>query len=218
MFKISQALILIALISFSAQSQAIKCGVSVKNKPQATSPHVDQLISMAEKSDSSFSFTMNSGARVQAKLGHVVKDKLNRIIFMKWITPTEILDSKEVLKSVNEKGEIVKQDHVQHPHGFSSPIGQIVVDGRIRNLSSAKNKKDLQELGLVVNHRANLDYVSGFKLEAIFKGAVYSQDGKLQILLFDDATITHGKDVYYESNWGAFDLLVAEHVESVRGI
>lgn len=218
MLNLLQASTLAILLLFSAQSQAIKCDESVKNKPQSTNRIIDQLVAMAEKSNESFSFNMNSGARVQAKLGHVLKDQLGRIIFMKWITPTEILDAKEVLKSVNEKGEIVKQDHIQHPHGFSTPIGQIVVNGLNRSLSAAKNEKDLQELGLVANQRAILQYVSGIKLDATYKGAVFSSNGKLQLLIFDDATMNLGHQVLYEKNWGVLDLLVAESLESVTGI
>jgi NAD(P)H-dependent FMN reductase len=190
----------------------------VTEKVKSEKDKINQLIAMAEKSSESFSFIMNSGARVQAKLGHVLKDKLGRIVFMKWITPTEILDTKGVLESVNEQGKIVKQDHVQHPHGFSSPIGQILVNGLHRSLSAAKNEKDLQELGLIPNQRAKLNYVSGVKLDAIYKGAVFSHDGKLQLLIFDDATMNLGKKVLYQKDWGILDLLVAESVESVRGI
>ncbi len=187
---------------------------SVKTK----SDNITQLISMAEKIDESFSFNMNSGARVQAKLGHVLKDKSGRIIFMKWITPTKILDTKGVLESVNEKGIVVKQDHIRHRHGFSSPIGPIIVKGLHRNLSAAKNERDLQELGLIPNERAKLNYVSGVKLEALYKGAIFSHEGKLQLLIFDDATMNKGKKILYESGWGLLDLLVAESVESVQGI
>ncbi len=190
----------------------------VTEKVKSEKDKINQLIAMAEKSNESLSFVMNSGARVQSKLGHVLKDKLGRIIFMKWTTPTEILDSKEVLKSVDEKGQVIKQDHVRHPHGFSTPVGQIVVNGLNRSLSTAKNEKDLQELGLIPNQRAKLQYVSGIKLDAIFKGAVFSSDGKLQLLIFDDATMNLGKKVLYEKDWGVLDLLVAESVESVRGI
>lgn len=200
------------------QNRIAKAISHVSEKVRSEKDKIAQLISMAEKSKESFSFVMNSGARVQAKLGHVLKDKSGRIIFMKWITPTEILDSKGILESVNEKGKVVKQDHVQHSHGFSTPVGQIVVNGLNRSLSAAKNEKDLQELGLVPNQRAKLNYVSGIKLDAIYKGAVFSHDGKLQLLIFDDATMNLGKKVLYEKDWGVLDLLVAESVESVRGI
>lgn len=103
---------------------------------------------------------------------------------------------------------------VRHPDGFSSPLG------RWKNMSGKPaceiTDAEMQSLGLVRGRIAELEFVNGFKVRGLVAGW-HRIGGKLMYMTWRRCTVTRGDQVYFQPEWGEFDLAVGEKVTSVFG-
>lgn len=102
----------------------------------------------------------------------------------------------------------------RHGQGFSSPIGRWkkFPDKKPHELTDA----ELAQVGLKPGARAKLELVSGFVVEGIFAGATRKKN-HLVLLTWKDCRVTLGNEVLYQPEWGEFDQLVGDVVDSVYG-
>lgn len=108
--------------------------------------------------------------------------------------------------------EIEGHGKATHSHGFSSPVG------RLKNLNKALedfSDSELAELGIVKENRASLNFESGIRVEGIVKSIV-RQNSKIILISFVDCKVRDPKDeVFFEPEWGTYDMAVGEKIISV---
>ena len=114
----------------------------------------------------------------------------------------------------HDEHEIKGHGRERHGTGFSSPLGRWkkYPDRAPQTLTHA----ELEAAGLVPGKFAKLDLTNGFVVEGKFIGHTHSH-GKLQLLEWADCRVLLGSEVLFQPEWGAFDQLVGEKVESVFG-
>lgn len=178
----------------------------VKDKKQGQSQR-NEMLQIVKGQNNVLTFQMNSGLQVRGQLIEVRADKSGKPYFLKWSGPTEMK---------NEGQTIDGQGVERHRTGFSTPIGTIQTSKGPKSLSNIKSMEQLATLGLVVDQRAVLKYTSGIVVEGVFKSAIFSSDGHLQLLTFEDTTATFKEEKLYKPSWGPFDLAVGENVDLIH--
>lgn len=157
----------------------------------------------AKKSQAVNTIQLNSGLQISGVLDNF--ELMNdHPTFIKLTGPTQLsLDRKQLAGHGAD----------YHQHGFSSPIGLLKNSDRCL---SEWSDQELVKAGLVSGQSARLEYRSGFVVEGIFKGSMRKND-RIILLAFDKATVTKDKTVYYDPNWGPFELAVGSSIPSVFG-
>lgn len=197
-----------ALILFlSSLAEAVTCHRALQGSTVRRQQQVIDMLEIVRGNRSVLSFQLNSGLQVKGALSEVRKSQQGQVIFLKWEGETEMLNRDRLIQG---------QGRDRHASGFSSPLGPIQTQGGLKRLSSVTSRESLSQFGLVMNEKAELKYESGILVRGVLKDAIFSVDGKLIMLTFDDATVIHNKDVLYDPSWGAFDLAVGESVESIK--
>ncbi len=107
------------------------------------------------------------------------------------------------------------QGITRHNAGFSSPLG------RLKSLSdrpfSQVDDKSLRELNIIEGNPIEMDYVSGFKVKGHLAKIERGVGGALLYMTLHNASVTRGAEVFYEPEWGDFDLAIGEQVVSAFG-
>lgn len=99
-----------------------------------------------------------------------------------------------------------------HKDGFSSPVGKWKnTDKAPENL----NESDLITLGILNGDYAKIEFVSGIVVHGKLKSTLFSQNGNLMILSFEDCTVKDGDAVLFDPSWGTFDMAVGSSLPSV---
>lgn len=157
----------------------------------------------AKKSQAVNTVQLNSGLQVSGILENfeLVDDQP---IFFKMSGPTQLSIARSELSGHGAD---------YHQHGFSSPIGLLKSSDRCL---SEWSDEDLKNAGFISSQHVKLEYRSGFIVEGIFKGSMRKND-RIVLLAFEKATVTKGNTVYYDPNWGPFELAVGSSVPSVFG-
>lgn len=124
----------------------------------------------------------------------------DEISFIKLEGPTQIC-----FQSIELEGHSNKY----HCHGFSSPLGRLKQTGSI--LSEC-----FDSLDITPNQSVTLEFESGFVLTGIFESRLDIQ-GRPAILTFTQCRVVKGDVIYFEPEWGRFDLLCVSQVVSVYG-
>lgn len=130
----------------------------------------------------------------------------DRIDFIKFQGPSQIS-----LQGVQMHG----QGPTQHPHGFSSPVGRW--RGAEERDPSRIDDTELSKLGLVCGKNCELEFVNGFVVKGKVLKFERSLDRSLAVMKWGDCTVTRAGQVYFQPEWGEFDMVVGEGVSSVYG-
>jgi len=168
---------------------------------------VNKFLDIAKVTPTSLTFKLNSGVEVRGKLNSIRRDDFGRPIYLAWKGATELREN-----GISIPGQGVGR----HGEGFSTPVGPIKTAGGTKTLSSFKSLDELASIGLKADEVSELVFESGVKVNGIFKGATFSANGALQLLTFDQVTVTLGKEVMYQPSWGVFDLAVGEKVVGIE--
>lgn len=110
--------------------------------------------------------------------------------------------------------ELVDHGVARHPQGFSCPLGYWVYNEEKEPF--AFSDEELKEFGLEKGKVATIKYTSGFVVSGVIKSWLRSH-GKLLLITFSDCSVKQGQQVYFEPEWGEFDLALASSVSSVYG-
>ncbi len=112
-----------------------------------------------------------------------------------------------------EKDEIKNQGTEFHKEGFGCPLGRIVP---INKSIFQCDTNDLLKLGIVLGNTTTLKYASGITLTGQIKN-IQSINKKPIIITFSQCTIKDEKNIFFEPEWGNFDLISGIEVISVHG-
>lgn len=110
--------------------------------------------------------------------------------------------------------ELPEQGRRAHAQGFSTPVGRWSAFPGLcpSNLSD----EQLKSIGLVAGQSAQLEFVSGVRVQGLVK-SLLRKEGKLVLITWENCTVHgFGKNLF-QPDWGSFDMLVGEKVSSVFG-
>lgn len=162
-------------------------------------------INLAEESKAVTTTTLDSGVGVSGILDQTIVEK-DELVFMAYRGPVQISHAGE---------ELANQGIDRHPQGFSSPLGRwtIAPHQAVATLSDEFLNKHHINRGEFVQ----IQYQSGFKLQGHLKKIHRHQDGRILYMTFTGASVTRGSELYFDPEWGEFDLVIGESVRSVHG-
>lgn len=146
----------------------------------------------------------SSGLQVSGIFSEVRQNESNELLFLKTKNKTS-LSYKD--KNIDGHGK----DH--HTEGFSSPVG------KLKNYEKPLedfDETDLRTIGVFAGNMTALLFKNGIEV----KGKVISvikKDDKNLIICFSDCTVinTHSNEIYFQPEWGTYDMAVGEKIISV---
>ncbi len=161
-------------------------------------------LSTAQKSGTVTTVAWDSGVAVSGILDSYQVDKA-RVVYARWRGPVQVCAGDK---------ELPGQGRVQHPQGFSSPIGAWQgVAKRPDTLSDS----ELSALGISQGKRCELIFVSGVQVSGVVDHWVRSHTGALLLLSWREAEVVWKGAQLFHPDWGDFDMLVGSVAESVYG-
>lgn len=129
----------------------------------------------------------------------------NKVIFMKVTGPAQLC--------VNEK-ELMGHSKKYHAEGFSTPVGEW--KSSPGKCPSELTDAELGKLGITLNSPCTIEFNSGIKVQGVVR-SLKRKHGKLVILTWDQARVEGLGEVFYQPEWGPFDMAVGREVVSVFG-
>lgn len=109
--------------------------------------------------------------------------------------------------------EIEGQGIRRHPHGYSTPLGNL----RLHPRSLAQfTQADLDNLGLKTGERSRLQFESGVMVEGRLKDCKF-HNGRLILMSWVDCKVSLGDKLLFDPSWGEYDMIAGEKVVSVFG-
>lgn len=144
---------------------------------------------------------LNSGVQVGGELSSY-ENQNDRIDFLQFTGPTQIAGNDL---------ELDGQGKEYHATGFSSPIGKLKDH---EECPSEFSDTTWTQLGLEIGTKMTLNYISGFTVTGIYCSRVVC-NGKTLVLKFKDAMVSRNGKIYYQPEWGPFDLILGSQVTSV---
>ena len=143
---------------------------------------------------------LNSGIQVSVQIQSTMDDELS---YVQLSGPTQIC-----YKSQQINGHGIER----HPDGFGFPVGPLSNKLSINQLSEEK----FSELGYKINEKIELEFESKVIVEGKIKN-ILEKDSKIKIMTFSDCTVSHNGTVLFNPEWGEYDLVCSESIESVFG-
>lgn len=165
-----------------------------------------QLLLVLSVSEAQFkTLTLDSGVQVSGVLDSTIVDS-GQVVFIKFSGPTQVSLNHQQLK---------QQGPSYHSMGYSSPIG-LLADGT--DLSSMSSSQ-LRRRGLVVGQAVHLVFQSGIELTGTLTAqtdAVSDQGLRPLLFTFKNCRVFKGERVFFEPEWGPFDLVLGTKLSDVR--
>lgn len=146
---------------------------------------------------------LDSGLQISGLLSHFQSSN-DSPIFLKFDGPTQISFDRTQLQGHGAD---------YHAQGYSTPLG--LLENFSKPLYQA-TKSELAQLGISEGETLQLKFESGFVVQGILKSILYIQDAPL-IFAVDQCRVTKGTEVYFEPEWGTFDMALGTQVTSVFG-
>jgi phenylalanine-4-hydroxylase len=103
----------------------------------------------------------------------------------------------------------------QHAHGFSTPVGRF--KGAEDKDPSRLDDMALLALGIAPGKACELRFASGFVVRGRVLQVQRGADKRLLVIKWTDCTATRGDKIYFQPEWGEFDMAVGDGVVSVYG-
>ncbi|MDR7212487.1 aromatic amino acid hydroxylase [Flavobacterium piscis] len=124
--------------------------------------------------------------------------------------PVYIQTTGKTALSYREK-ELVGHGTLTHHEGFGSPIGKLKgFNLAIEDMSP----KDLQAYSIMENETVKLE----FEGNIIVKGEIITGSrnlhGEIILISFRNCTVTHGKTILFQPEWGNYDMAIGKKVVS----
>ncbi|MBL7545280.1 MAG: aromatic amino acid hydroxylase [Bdellovibrionaceae bacterium] len=144
---------------------------------------------------------LNSGVQISGVLTEYIANP-EHIEFIKFTGPTQISF---------EDFELPDQGKEYHAVGFSSPIGMLK---NFAQCPSELSDTQWETLGLELGKKLTINFQNGFVVEGIYCGRIIRKQ-KTLVMKFKEAHVTKSGKVFYQPDWGPFDLVLGSTVTSV---
>ncbi len=139
---------------------------------------------------------LDSGVQISGILEEFLLDPKGLPSYLRFRGPVQLAESDT---------EIEWQGPKRHAHGFSTPLGRLVGGKSTADLS----KEELEKTTL-------LKFESGIEVRGKFHSS-QQKKGKNLVITFSDCTMKKGERVMYKPEWGPFDMVCGERIDSVFG-
>lgn len=159
-------------------------------------------LKVAIESNNTGTAQYNSGIQVSGTFSEVI-EKDGEAIYIKTNTPTQLcLNNKQLEGHAKE----------YHAHGFSSPVGKLKGE---RNGIEFFEENKLSHYNIVVAKECVLNYESGVQVSGVVESILRNPKGQIILISFSNARVTYGEAVFFEPEWGMYDMTVGSEIESV---
>ncbi|MCW3080359.1 aromatic amino acid hydroxylase [Segetibacter sp.] len=143
-----------------------------------------------------------SGLQVSGVFAELISND-NTIHFIKTTGPTALSF---------ENKQLTVHDKNYHKDGFSSPVGKL--QGNPRSLENW-SIYELNEAGIIEGQQTSLCFESGIKVKGLVSG-ITIKNQKVLMITFTNCTVKDKEDkIYFEPEWGNYDMAVGEKIASV---
>lgn len=142
--------------------------------------------------------TNNTG--VDGVLSKVIYNEEGNAIYMNFSEKAQLIDRADRV--------ITGQGVEVHGKGYSTPIGKIksvTIDGRMATLDQVRE-----------NQQIEIQYESGIVVRGELSKRTSDETGALTVLTFRSAEASLNGKALYKPEWGSFDLLLGEKIESIE--
>ncbi len=161
-------------------------------------------LSKAKRAATVTTVLLGSGLQISGVVERFLTGPNGDVEFLKLAGPCQLAIADQELQG---------HGPAHHYQGYSSPLGSIAGTGKtVAELS----KKDLEEFGFKGAAAGTLKYSSGIELKGVL-GNCIERDGKILVATFEQCRISRGDEVFYQPDWGTFDLAAGGVVTSVFG-
>jgi phenylalanine-4-hydroxylase len=124
--------------------------------------------------------------------------------------PVYIQTTGKTALSYREK-ELVGHGTLTHPDGFGSPIGKLKgFNLAIEDMSPM----DLQAYSIVENETVKLEFEGNIIVEGEIITGSRNLHGEIILISFRNCTVTHGKEILFQPEWGNYDMAIGKKVVS----
>jgi len=205
-------LLAILLLSFSVQparAQALKC-VDLFSSEAASVEIADLEKSfknvetdlLQAKQSLNLSLVNAGHISIKGKLGEVLKDQNGDVSYLRFVGPTELLDSRaEVLPG---QGKDIHRD------GYSTAIGSI---------KSISSKSQLVPMHLIkVGDFLEINYQSGVRVQGKVNSVEKYESAEPQLISLIDCTVEYAGRILYKPSFGPYDLILSQEITQVDNL
>ena len=109
--------------------------------------------------------------------------------------------------------EIKNQGIAFHKDGYSCPLGILKKYNKSINCLS---KKEVDELNIKIDKNITLEFMGDIKLNGKIE-YILMKSSSIIMITFKKCTLKYKKEVLFNPQWGKFDLLCGNHINSVYG-
>ncbi len=159
----------------------------------------------AEISQSINTVIMDSGIEISGQIAEYELSSDGKLEFLKLTGPVQLAHNTR---------QLLGHGRSRHPKGFSAPFG------RWKGLTSIPGAKasdeDLRKIGIQRGRRCRLEFVSGFTVIGTVAGWK-REGGNVLFITWRGCTVQRGEKIYFQPEWGDFDMAVGEMITSVHG-
>jgi phenylalanine-4-hydroxylase len=107
--------------------------------------------------------------------------------------------------------ELVGHGTINHAEGFGSPIGKLKgINLAIEDMSP----KDLSAYNITESNSVKLEFEGDITVEGEIITGSRNLQGEIILIRFKNCTVTHGKTILFQPEWGVYDMAVGKKVVS----
>jgi phenylalanine-4-hydroxylase len=107
--------------------------------------------------------------------------------------------------------ELVGHGTANHAEGFGSPIGKLKgINLAIEDMSP----KDLSAYNITESNSIKLEFEGDITVEGEIITGSRNLQGEIILIRFKNCTVTHGKTILFQPQWGVYDMAVGKKVVS----
>ena len=107
--------------------------------------------------------------------------------------------------------ELVGHGTINHVEGFGSPIGKLKgINLAIEDMSP----KDLSAYNITESNSVKLEFEGDITVEGEIITGSRNLQGEIILIRFKNCTVTHGKNILFQPEWGVYDMAVGKKVVS----
>ena len=144
----------------------------------------------------------SSGLQVSGIFNNVITNN-GQIVYLSTSSPTALAWQNK---------ELVGHGKNCHAHGFSSPVG------RLKNTSiplENMSGDELMSLDIEVGKQLSLEFQSGVNVQGKLINISKNRKGLNMILSFENCRVSYNDEVFFQPEWGSYDMAVGESIVSV---
>ena len=164
----------------------------------------EYALKVAMRAETVNTVELDTGVQISGCLSKYIMGKDGSISYLQFSGPTQLSYKDH---------QIEGQGADYHSQGYGTPLG--VIEPFLVEASDL-TESQLNQLGFKGESKGSMKFTSGVVLEGVLKNKT-SLNGKNLIFTFEDCKISDGAHLYFNPEWGPFDMACGARVESVFG-